>query len=39
MDWLEITVATAPAPMAVNAPGNVYLVFVTFTARKYTLMV
>ena len=31
--------ATVPANVASNAPGSVKRVFVTFAARKYTLMV
>lgn len=33
------TLATVPARVASRAPVRVYLVFVTFAARKYTLMV
>lgn len=36
---VNITLATVPAKVASSAPVKVYLVFVTFAARKYTLIV
>ena len=33
------TLAAIPAKVDKSAPASVYLVFVTFAARKYTLMV
>lgn len=39
INLVNTTLATVPARVANSAPVKVYLVFVTFAARKYTLIV